>query len=127
VAKIRHIAIFTDDADRLAKFYVESFGMTITQPLASSEASGSWVFLTDGYLDMALISPAKRGGVKKGINHFGFTLDDEEYESVVAKLKVRGIEPQSTPPDRPYVEVFVRDEQGNRIDLSRTGLRRTGT
>ena len=123
MAKIRHIAIFTDKPGELAQFYVDTFGMTITQPLMSSEASGSWVFLTDGYLDMALIAPSRRGGVKNGINHFGFTLDDQEYPEVIGKLKARGIETQSTPPDRPYVEVYVRDEHGNRVDLSRTGLR----
>jgi catechol 2,3-dioxygenase-like lactoylglutathione lyase family enzyme len=74
MAKIRHLAIFTDDPDELSKFYVEVFGMTITQPLASSPESGSWVFLTDGYMDVALISPSERDGARKnGPNHFGFT------------------------------------------------------
>ena len=60
MAKIRHIAIFTDDPDELSKFYVDTFGLTITQPLRSSPESGSWVFLTDGYVHLALISPARR-------------------------------------------------------------------
>ena len=122
MAKIRHIAIFTDDPDALAKFYVEVFGMKITQPLASSPESGSWVFLTDGYMDVALIAPSKNEG-KNGINHFGFTLDAEERSTVMTKLKQRGIEPKKRPPERPYVEDRVNDIHGNAIDISTTGLR----
>lgn len=123
MAKIRHIAIFTDDPEQLANFYVDTFGMTITQPLTSSPESGSWVFLTDGYIDMALIWPGNDSEGTKGINHFGFTMDEREYASVIQKLKARGIEPRKRPADRPYVEDRVRDIHGNPIDLSSTGLR----
>jgi catechol 2,3-dioxygenase-like lactoylglutathione lyase family enzyme len=87
MAKIRHIALFTDNVEELAKFYVETFGMEITQPLTSSPESGSWVFLTDGYIDMALIQPAKAEEGKNGINHFGFTVDPEERKTILEKLK----------------------------------------
>jgi catechol 2,3-dioxygenase-like lactoylglutathione lyase family enzyme len=123
MARIRHLAIFTDDPDELAKFYVDVFGMTITQPLASSPESGSWVFLTDGYMDVALISPSERKGAKNGPNHFGFTMDEKERVAVLEKLRKRGIEPRKSPPERPYVEDRVRDIHGNAIDLSSTGLR----
>ena len=82
MARIKHIAFFTDNPQELANFYVETFGMTITQPLTSSPESGSWVFLTDGYIDMALISPAHGAEGKNyraGINHFGFTVDAQEH------------------------------------------------
>jgi len=123
MAKIRHIAIYTDNPDELAKFYVDVFGMTITQPLASSPESGSWVFLTDGYMDVALISPAEHQREKNGPNHFGFTIDEQERVAILQKLKKRGIEPRKSPPERPYVEDRVRDIHGNSIDLSSTGLR----
>ena len=123
MAKIRHIAIFTDDPDELAKFYVDVFGMQITQPLASSPESGSWVFLTDGYMDVALIAPGKREGLQNGLNHFGFTVDKEERVAILDKLKKHGIEARKRPPERPYVEDRVRDIHGNAIDISSTGLR----
>jgi catechol 2,3-dioxygenase-like lactoylglutathione lyase family enzyme len=122
MAKIRHIAIYTDDPEELAKFYVDVFGMTITQPLATTPESGSWIFLSDGYMDVALINP-KREGVKNGINHFGFTLEDSERVAVLDKLKERGIEARKRPPERPYVEDRVNDIHGNPIDISSTGLR----
>ncbi len=123
MAKIRHIAIFTDDPDELSKFYVETFGMTITQPLTSSPDSGRWVFLTDGYMDVALIAPSDRGGAANGINHFGFTIDELERAGIFEKLKARGIQPRKPPPERPYVEDRVRDIYGNSIDVSTTGMR----
>ena len=123
MAKIRHIAIFTDDPGELAKFYVDVFGMRNTQPLASSAESGSWVFLTDGYMDVALIAPGEKRGMKKGLNHFGFTVDKEERIAVLDKLKKLGIEARKRPRDRPYVEDRVTDIHGNAIDISSTGLR----
>jgi catechol 2,3-dioxygenase-like lactoylglutathione lyase family enzyme len=123
MAKIRHIAFYTDDPEELAKFYVDTFGMTITQPLMSTPESGSWVFLTDGYIHMALIAPSKRNGAKNGINHFGFTLDEAERTAVLEKLKKRGISPRPVPPERPYAEEHVLDIHGNRVDLTSPGLR----
>ena len=123
MAKIRHIAIWTDNPDELSKFYVDTFGMTIQQPLMSSPESGSWVFLTDGYIHLALIAPANRRGKANGINHFGFTVDSEERQAILQKLKARGIEPRQCPPDNPYVEDRVHDIHGNPIDVSSTGLR----
>src|SRR5687767_13115367 len=122
MARIRHIAIFTPDPAALAKFYVDVFEMQITQPLASSPESGSWIFLTDGYMDVALIAPAQQDGVRNGLNHFGFTVDERERVTVLDKLKKLGIEAKKRPPDRPYVEDRVSDIHGNAIDISSTGL-----
>ena len=123
MAKIRHIALFTDNVEELSKFYVDTFGMTITQPLMSTPESGSWVFLTDGYIDMALIQPARADEGKNGINHFGFTVDPEERKTILEKLKKQGIAPRPVPPERPYAEEHVRDIHGNRIDLTSPGVR----
>ena len=123
MAKIRHIAIFTDDPDELSKFYVETFGLTITQPLRSSPESGSWVFLTDGYVHLALISPAHRHGKPNGLNHFGFTISRAERQAILEEIRARGIEVRQCPPDNPYIEDRVHDIQGNPIDISSTDLR----
>jgi catechol 2,3-dioxygenase-like lactoylglutathione lyase family enzyme len=121
--KIRHIAIWTENPDELSKFYVETFGLKITQPLRSSPESGTWVFLTDGYIHLALISPADRKGKPHGINHFGFTMSVDERKAAVAKFKSMNLEVRQCPDDNPYVEDRVYDIQGNPIDLSSTDLR----
>jgi catechol 2,3-dioxygenase-like lactoylglutathione lyase family enzyme len=122
MAKIRHLAIYTEDPDRLAAFYVEVFGLVKTQDSPSQPGTGRAVWLTDGYLDIALIQPHD-AKTPKGVNHFGFTLEPGEQASVYAKLKQHGREPYRPPPGRPYIEDAARDVDGNKFDLSTTGLR----
>ena len=123
MAKIRHIAIWTENAEELSKFYIETFGLKVAHPLRSSEESGSWVFLTDGYMQVAIISPAKANGKRMGINHFGFTVSAEERKTIVKKFKDLKLEVRQCPPDNPYVEDRVYDIHGNPIDISSTDLR----
>ena len=74
MAKIRHLAIYTADPDRLAEFYVEVFGFKKTQDSPSVPGTGRAVWVTDGYLDIAIIQP-HNPDTPKGVNHFGFTLE----------------------------------------------------
>lgn len=115
MAKIRHLAIWTDDPAELAAFYVETFGMTITEPLTSAPGSGRWVFLSDGIVRLALIAPENSGGVS-GLHHFAFTAEADERGAILARLKARNIEPRQC--DNPYLEDRVCDLDGNAIDLS---------
>ena len=66
--KIRHLAIMTLDPERLAKFYEQTFEMT---RLPAKGAAGSKaVFMTDGYITLALLEN-KAEGKPPGLNHFG--------------------------------------------------------
>jgi catechol 2,3-dioxygenase-like lactoylglutathione lyase family enzyme len=122
MARIRHIAFFTEDADRMARFYCDVFGMKVTQETPRSPESGRAIFITDGYVDVALIEPLNPAA-PKGINHFGFTIDPAERDGIMAKLKDRGISPITPPADRPYIEDAVKDPDGNKFDISTTGMR----
>ena len=121
MAKIRHIAIYTDDPAGLADFYCGVFGLEKRQETHTAKG-GHAVWLSDGYLDVALINPEKRDA-PRGINHFGFTLEPAEREGVYARLQARGITPAAAPADRPYIEDAVFDPDGNKFDVSTTGLR----
>ena len=116
MAKIRHIAIFSDNPKQLAEFYTRIYGMKIT-----GESQGD-VWVTDGYMDVALIS-RKREGAPKGLHHFGFMLDEAEKPFVYAEMTKLGLAP--TDPradglgvDRPFVEDKGEDLDGNRFDLT---------
>jgi|HubBroStandDraft_6_1064221.scaffolds.fasta_scaffold871867_1 catechol 2,3-dioxygenase-like lactoylglutathione lyase family enzyme len=116
MAKIRHIAIFSDNPKQLAEFYTRIYGMKIT-----GESQGD-VWVTDGYMDVALIS-RKHEGAPKGLHHFGFTLDEAEKPFVYAEMTKLGLAP--TDPradglgvDRPFVEDKGEDPDGNRFDLT---------
>jgi len=120
MARIKHIAIFSDDPARLADFYTRIYGMKIT-----GESQGD-VWVTDGYMDVALIK-RKRERAPEGLHHFGFTLEESEKPFVYAEMTKMGLAP--TDPradgagvDRPYVEDKGNDPDGNRFDLT-TGKR----
>jgi catechol 2,3-dioxygenase-like lactoylglutathione lyase family enzyme len=123
MAKIRHIAIVTDrdNIEKLVSFYVDVFGMEVTQRYPYREGKGGGVFMTDGYLQVAILLPVPNR--EKGIDHFGFTLDEDEREGVYAKLKAYGIAPFQPPEARPYVEDGIIDVDGNKIDLTTDVLR----
>ena len=49
MARIRHLAILTEDVERLVKFYTNSFGLKVV------EGVGTATYLTDGHLNLAII------------------------------------------------------------------------
>ena len=120
MAKIRHIAIFSDDPMELAKFYAEVFGMTI-----NGESGEGAVWLTDGYMDIALLK-RKHDISPEGLHHFGITLEADEKAGVYSRLKERGHVPMKPPPGRPYVEDAIKDADGNKFDLSTSAVRARG-
>ena len=112
--KIRHLALITVDAERMAKFYQEVFDMKVT-----FSQNGAF-FLTDGYLTLALL-PNKAEGKPNGLNHFGFQIDDQE--EIAKRLADFGIaQPAKRPADRPYAETRSTDPDGNNFDLSVHGF-----
>ena len=115
---IRHLAIYTPDTDRLADFYVKVFDMEITRragPLGQGP-----VFLTDGYLNLAILPHSARGEIAVGLNHFGFEVDS--IDEIAKRLNAAGV---AGPVERPagrYAEVRATDPGGNMFDLSEGGF-----
>src|SRR5207344_2322173 len=70
MARIRHLAIVSENRERLVEFYTKAFGMK------QIESTGPAIYLTDGYINLALIQ--KRPHNKEGLYHFGFVVDDIE-------------------------------------------------
>ena len=116
MATIRHIAIFSDDPEKLAEFYSDIYGMTVT-----GRSKGD-VWVTDGYMDVALIYRRKED-MPKGVHHFGFTIDPADKAAIYAKMTARGLSPydprgDNLQVDRPFVEDAAHDPDGNRFDIS---------
>ena len=89
MARIRHIAIQTQDEEATKKFYVENFGLQVVKKLDSQRTSG--YFLTDGHISLAIlrfkndaIAGTERGKGWSGIHHIGFQVDD--LEEAIEKL-----------------------------------------
>src|SRR6266511_5208042 len=79
-AKIRHIAIATQDPDKIATFFKEAFGLKQVGVANSDLATGC--FLTDGYINLAILKfkndyAAYTEGAPRyeGMHHFGFHAD----------------------------------------------------
>src|ERR1700716_3439661 len=85
LARIKHIALSTEDPAKTAEFYKNAFGLTeLRREPADTGADGVW--LSDGYIYFAIL---KYGGedtpnlgegpsTVKGIHHIGFYVDDLE-------------------------------------------------
>ena len=116
--KIRHLAIMTLDPERLAKFYEQTFEMTRLK--AKGVPGSSAVYMTDGYITLALL-PNKADGKPSGLNHFGFHV--ESQEEIARRLVQAGLSsPAKRPADRPYAETRATDPDGNNFDISVQGF-----
>ena len=97
MARIKHIAITTQDVDATAKFYIEGLGLKEVGKVDSPNARG--YYLSDGHINLAIlnfINPAAAGpefGTEySGIHHIGFEVDD--LATATAKLAQIGSEPR---------------------------------
>ena len=93
MARIRHIAIQTQDEEATKQFYVENFGLKEVGKLDSARTSG--YYLTDGHINLAIlrfkndvVAGVERGTGWSGIHHIGFQVDS--LEEMVAKLEESG-------------------------------------
>ena len=93
MAKLRHLAVATDDPDMTAQFYIEAFEFTWVR-----KAGGDWGYghiLTDGTMNLAVLrfTNPEAAGVEKGegyvgLHHLGFEVDD--IDGAVDKVKAAG-------------------------------------
>ena len=103
MARIRHLAIVSENRERLVKFYTEAFGMKVI------DGVGPAIYLTDGYINLAIIH--KRPQYKEGIYHFGIEVEDVEALKPVCKELGAATEIQKRPANR-EAEYRVADPDG---------------
>ena len=125
MARIKHIAIRSNDIEKTAAFYQDAFG------LEQVGVGQSGIYLTDGYLNIAILSMravVEGETMKLGVDHVGFQVDD--VDATVAKIRALGgkalnerNEVHHADPSKPqsYFEVkcVVPDDQV--IDVSNAG------
>lgn len=80
MAKIKHIAIATQDPDKTAKFYIEVFGLREIAKINSPGALG--YHLTDGDINLAILkfkndqtADVPEGKEYTGLHHIGFEVN----------------------------------------------------
>ena len=85
MARIKHIAIRSNDVAKTAEFYKDAFG------LERVGVGQSGIYLTDGYLNIAILSMravVEGETMKLGVDHVGFQVDD--VNATVAKIRALG-------------------------------------
>jgi catechol 2,3-dioxygenase-like lactoylglutathione lyase family enzyme len=132
MAKIKHIALSTQDPEKTAAFYKEMLGLEEVGKVNSPLAEG--YYLTDGSINVAILkfkndqAADKPEGVNfVGLHHFGFKVDN--LEDMCARLEAAHVNrrPQVNPMTMPQgaghrnVEVKYRGPDGVIFDISSTG------
>ena len=136
--KIKHIALSTQDVEKTAKFYVETFGMKEVGKVDDPGTRG--VFLTDGAINLAILNfkndaaaGSERGKNFSGIHHIGFQV--ESLEAIAERLTTAGSRRRHDveqalgvrPGTEGNVEVKWTGPDGVMLDVSKTGWLGTPT
>jgi catechol 2,3-dioxygenase-like lactoylglutathione lyase family enzyme len=105
--RIRHIAINVADREKTAEYYKKVFQME-----EKYRGPGGTIYLSDGHMDIALISTNK---YPWGIHHFGFQVASVKGIEEVAQTKAE----ENT--FGAVAESWIKDIEGNRVDVSEHG------
>ena len=112
--RFRHLALLTENPERLAEFYQTVFEMKEVW------RSPGAIYLSDGNINLALITKTDIPDHQRptGIYHFGFHI--EELEAIQERLRKAGVSDAAPPRPRDgrYAEHRVKDPDGNLIDLA---------
>ena len=129
--RIKHIALTTKDPGKTAAFYKEAFGMQEIR-----RAPNGAVFLTDGYINLAVLNwkteksadVGAHGANFSGIHHFGFEVED--IDDAAAQLEHArgerleekpGLDQEMAAGGHRNFEMKLAGPDGVVIDISHTG------
>ena len=125
MARIKHIALVTDDPAKTAEFYKQQFGLTelYRRPKETGERG---VWLSDGYIYFAILKYGDPGAPKlgpgqssdlRGIHHIGFQVDD--IEATAKALQEANVQP--VPMERYEREATPMSELNDAVNLKYLG------
>lgn len=138
VAKLRHIAVATDDPDATAQFYMDAFEFEWVRRAHGDYGYGH--ILTDGTINMAVLrfTDPEALGVEKepsfvGLHHIGMEVDD--IDAAIARVKAAGGVERTdmnealgiTNPEVVRGELKFEGPSGVIFDLGRPGFWKTVT
>ena len=121
--RIKHVAICTENYDRMAEFYKTIFGMKkITNGM--TDATGNYNpergHISDGLIGYALLQ--RQPGISAGLDHFGFEVND--VAAVLEKLaeKYPDVLVSKTLDYVPFAGIRAHDPTGNQFDISQNQM-----
>ncbi len=122
MARLKHVTICSRDVEKTAAFYKEAFD------LKQVGLGVKGVYLSDGYINLAILKYTEGGHFKLGIDHLGFQVDD--VDAAIAKVTELGAKPLTnrevitrTDPSNPqmYFEFRCAGPDDQHIDISAAG------
>ena len=114
-AKLRHIALISDQYALQGKFYEAAFGMRTAADPRPERA----VTVSDGYVGLN-INPRKPGR-PAGLDHFGLEVDDAD-EACARLARFEGARFVKRPATRPFAGISANDPSGNVFDISQRDM-----
>lgn len=119
MARIRHLAVTTEEPEKVAAFYMQAFDMKEV----SRSPNGS-LHLTDGYIDLAILNwktgkdadVGPNGPNYSGIHHIGFQVDD--MDEAARKLEAANGQQIN---QRPGVDVRARSATPRNYEVKWAG------
>ena len=135
IGKLRHIVLSVDDVHQTAAFYQSVFGLDIT------EREENRVWLSDGVVSLAIIDANKHAnasGGPRGLNHFGFAVDNVEnavdavlgqggihHDTVTGKDRGAAKQVKLKDPNGVYLEVVNHEHARRKWHLAPTAVTET--
>jgi lactoylglutathione lyase len=129
MSRIEHVAIWTEDLERLADFYGKYFGATLGNKYVNPAKGFESRFLSfEGgarieVMKSSTLSPVKheRGAQRMGLAHLAVSVGSaQSVDALTSRLKQDGFEivdgPRRTGDG--YYESVVLDPDGNRVEIT---------
>lgn len=122
MARIKHIAIRTNEPVETAAFYQEVFD------LKQVGLGRNGIYLSDGHVNLAILRCPPGSEADVGIEHLGFQVED--VDAVISKLKQHGgksltervnVTPTGANQPQSYYEIKCFGPDSQILDISGTG------
>ena len=118
----KHVALFTEDPDRLLDFYQKNLGFSLIQ----RSPSGS-LYTTDGLIMYAMLKKRQQSEARWiGYDHFGFHVDNMAETKKRVTEALPNCQWGQRPQDGRYAEYRFLDMNGHPVDVSEEGFRTSG-
>jgi catechol 2,3-dioxygenase-like lactoylglutathione lyase family enzyme len=117
-AKLKHLAIVSDQYTLLGRFYEGMFGM---KPSQNARPFGA-VVVRDGYVGLNINPRKGKAGRQAGLDHFGFEVEDVNIVFERLKKDYPFINVLKRPSTRPFAGISTHDPAGNVFDLSQKDM-----